>query len=114
MTRRRIGRRALDSTRLPGVAWPASLSHHEVHQLAWDDDLLDDLFAVDVRPDVGRLPAQLLQFLRRRIARRLYAVAQLAVDLAHQLVDLPLQQRLVGLRPGHFPYALAHEALIDI
>src|SRR5229473_5000726 len=70
----------------------ARLANHQVDELAWHDDLLDDLPAVDVRPHVGSGPAEVLQRLRARVGARLHAVADLAVDLADQLVDLALEQ----------------------
>ncbi len=67
-----------------------------------------------MRPHVGRCAAEVLQLLRARVGARLHAVADLAVDLADELVDVALEQRLVGLRPGLLPYALAREEVVDV
>src|SRR4051794_2551435 len=54
---------------------------HEIHQLAGDDDLLDDLLAVDMAPDGGVGASKFHQLLSRRVRGCLDACAALAVDL---------------------------------
>ncbi len=58
----------------------------------------------------GRGPAQFLQLVRARVRGGLHAIAQLAVDLAHQLVGVAREQRPVCLRPGLLPHALRPSA----
>src|ERR1035441_5585700 len=91
-----------------------ALANDEVDELARDDDLPDDLFAIEMRLDVGREPAQLPQLVGAGVDRSLHAIAQLSVDLADQLVDLALQQLLIGARPVSLPYALAGQAVEDV
>src|SRR5215212_11998827 len=65
----------------------AGSAHDEVDQLARHHDDLHHVMPVYVRPHVRPLPGQCLELLARHVARRLHAVAQLAVDLHDHLDD---------------------------
>ena len=65
-------------------------------------------------PDVGGNTAQLLELLLARAGTRAHAVAQLAVDLTDQLVDIALEQSFVGLWPGLLPHTRAGEMLVNL
>src|SRR5512133_533520 len=96
------------------VAAGHRLAHDDVDEPLRHDDDLDDVLAVDVRADVVGTEAQRLELLARCPGWRLDAVAHLAVDLAHELVGVALEEALVGGRPRLLPHAPAGQALVGV
>src|SRR5215212_285381 len=89
------------------------LADDEVDELARHHDHLHHLLAVDLRLQAGRARER-LELLARRGRGGLHAVAQLAVDLHHELHGVALEQRRVRVRPGLLPHPLARQQLVDL
>ena len=109
---RRLCRKCAAGAKKPARS-ASVLPDDEVHELARHDDDLDDVLAVHVRLDPRR-PGQALELLARGRRGRLHAVAELAVDLHHQLDGVALQQRRVGVRPRLLPDPRAGQQLVDL
>src|SRR4051794_24534404 len=90
------------------------LPDDEVDQLARHDDDLHDVAAVHVLLHLRALARQGLELLARRQRRRLQPVAQLPVDLDHDLHHLPLEQPQLGPRPRFLPHPGAGQQLVDL
>src|SRR5215207_10686037 len=88
----------------PGAHACCQLLHDEVHELAGDDDLLDDLLAVDVAPHPGIGARELQQLLPRGVRRSLHTGAALAVHLDDEGEDVACEQGGIGLRPWVLPH----------
>src|SRR5215212_7148991 len=81
-----------------GSGYPA-LPDYQVDQASGDVDALPELAALDVGPDLRARERQLLRVLLGDVRRDLYAVAQLAVHLHHELDLLGPYEALVPGRP---------------
>src|SRR5665811_1262897 len=90
------------------------LPNHEVDQLAGNDDLLDDLFAVEVAAHVLALAGEREQLLLARPGVGLDPVAQLAVDLNHEGDGVAGEQCRVGRGPGLLPDPATLDPLPDL
>src|SRR4051812_4388645 len=89
------------------------LADDEVDELARHHDHLHHLLAVHLRLQARRA-CKRLELLARRGRGRLHAVAQLAVDLHHELHRVALEQGRVRVGPGLLPHALARQQLVDL
>ena len=70
--------------------------------------------AVEVALDVLALPGEPQKLLLGRARVGLDPVPELAVHLNHQHEGVPLEQLLVGLRPGLLPDPLPGQPLVDL
>src|SRR5215207_6117647 len=95
----------------PAALAPPRLLDHEIDELTGDDDRLPRLAAVQVCADALGLARERDQLLLGDRRRHLQPVAQLPVDLEHDLDRLALEQGRIGHRPRPLPQPLVPQLL---